>query len=265
MKLTNILLCLEASHSIGGKEAYLAYLNTFKSIVRELITILQEDIETLKGIETYSPGTLRARRFSQWWSVNNVQFTGAIRAIQEHRRLPIQPKTQELLSTGRTLYKADNARRHDVAANSDRSISVVYMLADVLDEMSFHNIEKVFSPILEEYTKEYNACKNRMRASMADRVKTNTTRQKSRKMDEHEPIPASARVINHDAMPSASSRLHQTARADGLTEQTIRRLPLHLQDAARKYIAKSTNKLMALRDFVIRNGINPDAIWPPNS
>lgn len=263
MKLTTILLCLEASHTIGGKEAYIGYLNTFKSIIRELITIIQEDTETLKGIDTYNPGTLRARRFSKWWSDNYVQFTGAIRAIQEHRRQPMLPKTKELLDIGRTIYKADAARRNELSANSDRSIDAVYMLSDVLNELSFHNIENMFSASFEAYKKEFAAAKARFRDRLRDQSgkKGEEGRTKSRKMDDNEPIPPNARFIDHDAMPSASARLHQTARADGLTEQTIRRLPIHLQDAARRHVAKSNNKLMALRDFVIRNGIDQDSIW----
>lgn len=263
MKLTTILLCLEASHTIGGKEAYIGYLNTFKSIIRELITIIQEDTETLKGIDTYNPGTLRAKRFSKWWSDNYVQFTGAIRAIQEHRRQQILPKTKELLDIGRTIYKADAARRNELTANSDRSIGAVYMLPDVLNELGFHNIENIFSDAFSLYNKEFDNAKERLRVRMRDQNgrKGDDTRTKSRKMDDHEPIPANARFIDHDAMPSSAAKIHQTARAEGLVEQTIRRLPLHLQDAARKHVAKSNNKLIALRDFLTRNGINQDSLW----
>lgn len=262
MKLSNIITVFEASHSIQGKDAYIAYLNTFKSILRELITVLREDTEALKEVETYSPGTLRARRFSQWWSKNSVQFTGAIRAIQEHRNLPIQKTTQKLLDTGRTIYKADAARRNEITANSDRSIDVVFMMPEVLNEMGFHNMENVFSESLNKYNAEYDNAVERFRAAARDRAGSNTTRTKSKgyRMSDEEPIPANARVINHDAQTSASTRVHQSSYATGIVEQTIRRLPIRLQDDARKHVAKANNKLSALRDFLVRNGVNPDSM-----
>lgn len=262
MKLKNIILCIEAtSHSIGGKEAYIAYLNTFKSIIRELMTIMTEDADKFKSIDTYNPGTLRARSFGKWWSDNNHQIVGAIRAIQEHRRLPIPPTVQEVIDTGRTIYKADAARRNDVDANSDRSISVVYKLPQVLNELGFHNLENTFTELLNFYQAEFKKSQDRWRARMRDRAKTNASgdsplRSKGVKMDPDEPIPANARFINHDQQVSASTRVHQSSHALGIVEQTIRRLPARLQDEARKHVSKANNKLSALRDFLIRNGFD---------